>query len=418
MDIHTISRIMFNTDKVPADQPFILRDGQVVFARTLRFFPNQLAEIQIGSNRLIAKLEVPLESGKGYWFQAAFQQGELLLKLLSKEAPRTPGPISLDHSPFPEQKGLQELTNFLMKEPVPLTKEQIFTAGRWLKTVNDQSLAMDVIRFMSRQNLPFIDSVFQSLFAAVNKTSFTNLMSSLYESLQQEPKNAPLVQQILQHLEELLHHGSHQEKAHTGTGKDVFQHLMRAIKHTGIFYEANMEQLKPELALKSLLVKYVGINEAGNTSRNYAEQIILKMNGQQLFSANNTSVQQIVFTIPLTVFQQYTELTMQWTAKRKPDGKIDADYCRILFYLDLQHLKETVVDMQIQNRVVTVTLFNESEAIKPLAQTLMPFLKEELKNLDYTLSTVHIRKPANKSPVVNRLSGLESNPYTGVDIRI
>lgn len=415
MDMHAISRQMLVSDHLQVDQPFVLRDGQVVFARALRLFPNQLAEIQIGSNRLIAKLEIPLESGKGYWFQAAFQQGELLLKLLSREPFRAPN----DLSPFPNQKGLQELSSFLMKEPVPLTKEQLQTAGRWLKTVNDHGLATDVIRFMSRQNLPFTDSVFQSLFAAVNKTSFTVLMSSLYESLQREQNHTPLVQQIFQHLEELLHQeGSNQEKAYTPIGKDIFHHLMRTVKQTGIFNEYHIEQLKLASALKPLLAKYAGLHDADGVSRKYAEQIVLKMNGQQLLSANNATIQQIVFTIPISLFQQYTELTMQWTAKRKPDGKLDSDYCRILFYLNLQHIKETAVDMQIQNRVVTVTLFNEEMQLKTLVQTLKPFLKEELKKLEYTLSAVHIRQPAKGGSDAKPVSDLRGYHYTGVDIRI
>lgn len=418
MDMHAISRQMLFGGKMQADQPLVLRNGQVVFAKALRFFPNELAEIQIGSNRLIAKLDIPLESGKGYWFQAAFQHGELFLRLLSREAFGTPRSISIDPSPFPNQKGLQELSSLLMKDPVPLTKEQLLIAGRWLKTVNDHGLAMDVIHFMSRRNLPFTDSVFQSLFATANKTSFTVLMSSLYESLRREQNNAPLVQQILQHLEELLHQqGSNQEKPYTPIGRDILHHLMRTVKQTGIFYEFNGKQ-ETESALKPLLAQYAGLAEAGNASRKYAEQIILKMNGQQLLSANNASVQQIVFTIPLTLFQQYTELTMQWTAKRKPDGKIDSDYCRILFYLDLQHLKETIVDMQIQNRIVTVTLFNGSKQIKSLAQTLMPFLKKELRKLDYTLSSVHVQQPPKEDPEAKPLSNFGGQHYTGVDIRI
>ena len=50
----------------------------------------------------------------------------------------------------------------------------------------------------------------------------------------------------------------------------------------------------------------------------------------------------------------------------KEDGKIDPDFARILFYLDLESINKTVIDMQVQNRVVTVTVFNEDDTLKAM----------------------------------------------------
>ena len=54
------------------------------------------------------------------------------------------------------------------------------------------------------------------------------------------------------------------------------------------------------------------------------------------------------------------DATLQWNGRMKDNGKIDANYARVLFYLQMASMQETVIDMQVQNRVVTVTVFNEN----------------------------------------------------------
>jgi len=103
----------------------------------------------------------------------------------------------------------------------------------------------------------------------------------------------------------------------------------------------------------------------------------------------------------------------------KKNGKIDADYARILFYLQLNSLKETVIDMQVQSRVVIVTLYNETDGLTALAEPLKAALKTGLSQHDYQLSGLFI-KNYSKQPV-----SLKTNTQTapvdqnkGVDIRI
>ena len=48
----------------------------------------------------------------------------------------------------------------------------------------------------------------------------------------------------------------------------------------------------------------------------------------------------------------------------KKDGKIDPDFARILFYLDLESIDKTIIDMQVQNSVVSVTVFNADDTLK------------------------------------------------------
>jgi hypothetical protein len=400
------------------NQPFLLHDGQIVYAKALRFFPNNLAEVQIGTHKLVARLEIPLESGKGYWFQAAFQNGELHLQLLSHHPLSSLSPAGGDGKRPWEQKSPDEILALFKKNPLPLTKEQLRHALLWLKSADDRELAMEVIRLMSGRNMPFADPVFHSLYEAGNSLSLTDLISSLKDALLLEENPGPIAKQILRMIEEMMAKPDTHPAQSSANGKALFQQVIKAVHQTGIFSGHPEAGPNAEPALKPLLITYAGLEGAGKAARRLAEQIILKMDGYQLLSSGHGSMQQIVFSVPLAVFQQQTELTMQWTARRMPDGKIDADYCRILFYLNLPHLKETVVDMQIQNRVATVNIFNASSRLNSLAEELLPILKAQLGKWDYHLSAVHFRQPAKAGVPETKPLSVFGHHYTGVDIRI
>lgn len=46
-----------------------LKNGQILIGKVNKVFPDQTAEVQIGHQKMIANLEIPLRSGEMYWFQ-------------------------------------------------------------------------------------------------------------------------------------------------------------------------------------------------------------------------------------------------------------------------------------------------------------------------------------------------------------
>ena len=91
-------------------------------------------------------------------------------------------------------------------------------------------------------------------------------------------------------------------------------------------------------------------------------------------------IQQLIFEIPINLFGFQTELTMQWEGIWTKDGQINPDFCRILFYLELEHLKDTLIDVNVQNRIVNIQIINEDKRINRLADILIPTLKLNYKN--------------------------------------
>ncbi|WP_440706505.1 hypothetical protein [Heyndrickxia oleronia] len=207
-------------------------------------------------------------------------------------------------------------------------------------------------------------------------------------------------------------------------GKDILELFKTVTKKLGINYEAeilkgNAELNQTDNILKPLLVKYLQETNHPLESKELAEQLVNKMNGQLLLSNPNNPITNIVYQLPIQLFGYQTEVTMQWSGKSKEDGKIDANYCKILFYLELEHLKETIVDMKVQNRVITIKIINEGEYLPELSQKFIPPLKKALMEINYTLSAIQFDQP-NKGNGGMEHSNIQKahSLYSGVDIRI
>ena len=199
--------------------------------------------------------------------------------------------------------------------------------------------------------------------------------------------------------------------------------LKTVLKGLGISYEAALadkstniqeiaHQLKPQL--------HTLLQDAEVTPqlKEAAEMLMTRLNGMQLSSGENGHQHQLIMQVPLDFFGKKMDATLQWNGRMKEDGKIDANYARILFYLQMESMKETVIDMQVQNRVVTVTVFNDHPEIMPLAEPLKAVLKNGLAEKDYQLSAVFIKPFDKKQQVKGNNKATLQEEHSGVDFRI
>ena len=213
-------------------------------------------------------------------------------------------------------------------------------------------------------------------------------------------------------------------------GTAVAQHLKEWTKMLGLQLEhvlANLsgggtEALTEDLeTLKPLLLKLLN-EQHPSAVKDMAEQLLNRLTAQQVLSQDNGPMQNLLLTLPLNLGSSQTDLTLQWSGRKTKDGKIDPDYCRILFYLELENLNETVIDMQIQNRVIKVTVVNEqNEAIEAVASNYLDVLKDKLQVMDYKLSGVLFQHTARAKNVGSKQKPLPfsgTGTYSGVDIRI
>ncbi|WP_043906502.1 ABC transporter substrate-binding protein [Parageobacillus genomosp. 1] len=185
--------------------------------------------------------------------------------------------------------------------------------------------------------------------------------------------------------------------------------IRRALK-TNTFHEAAFS------SLKSLLLQALeDVNDP--VLKEQLQTLLHHINGQQLLSDIEGPIQHLFVQIPFQLGQQHTDVTIYWQGKREKDGKIDPNYCHIVFCLFLDHLKETVVDVRVQQRIVHISVFNPDPRLPELANALQPLLKERLAAHGYTLSALKVEAPAAKKTLMPIDAAFDKR-YSEVDYRI
>jgi len=114
---------------------------------------------------------------------------------------------------------------------------------------------------------------------------------------------------------------------------------------------------------------------------------------------------------------------MQWSGRKKKNGSIDPTYCRVLFYLQLENIRETVIDVVVQNSIMKVTILNEQASVlKIVSQSFLAQMKKKLSEAGYQISSISFEKPTSlRSSILNaqEKNGIyETISYNGVDIKI
>lgn len=580
------------------------KSGQLVIGKIIKLFPNQKAEVQIGSQKMIAALDVPLRAGEQYWLQVQPGDEQIKFKVLNPTVnggAKVTAEQILSHLSMPVTHEAVSLAKYLIKNELPILKNTFQVAADWLKTSGDQNQALQVVKTMMVNNLPFVDEVFialqsqgssESLYGLLTRlrqelkftppTNVTNQLTTLLNEIgvplhekvsvdglqkaaalwsnpeasaelkagaftllqlsgffsEEENTNAVLEKflvnmpkgdagesPILKEGQKLLTayiqslqsgHRHNAEKLlqaiYTLSGLSIPQdaelvplqrpavlagnllhaalsasqqsetilnllttdnrvddakaklaallnnkesqvtrnlpeNVNRAVQHIleNDFKYADLSKGAAAAPFLKEIIRLLGLNmeHAISSQENLAEieltglkpllmqlknenlgagineladQVLNRVTAQQLMSHDAGPIQQIFMQIPLPDHQ--SDLTVEWSGRRTKDGHIDPNYCRILFYLDLAQLKETVVDMQIQNRVVKVSVFNQFA--KVLGQAAHPFvtlLRGKLEQQEYKLSGVVFEEEKKREPAA-AVPAIRNEVYSRMDIKI
>lgn len=206
-------------------------------------------------------------------------------------------------------------------------------------------------------------------------------------------------------------------------GKAVKEAMQTILRSLGFNYESMLLGKDADLgrlaqSLKPQLLALMQDPSVSAAVRESAEQFVGRMNGPLLTSGENGVQHQLVMQVPLDFLGKRIDATLEWNGRMKDDGKIDADFARILFYLDLHSLNKTVIDMQVQNRIVTVTVFNADRTIQTIGKPIEEKLKLGLESVGYKLSGVFFKDFAEEPKKTgNPVQGAITDSR-GVDFRI
>lgn len=246
------------------------------------------------------------------------------------------------------------------------------------------------------------------------RATFLRLVPQLEQLVQQMQQQSP---ESLEQLERPL--------MQQVNGQKVHQVLQQMIRQLGFHFEHQLttSELSKASLMDTLKPQLLQLLQEPTTSlqvRQQAEAMLVRLNAPMISAVEQNGQQQLMMQVPLEIFGKQLDTTLHWEGQTTEDGKIDAKFARVLFYLQLDTLDETVVDMQVQNDIVTITVFNDTPRLEFLSKPLEEKLKEGLHKNNYRLSGL-IFKPLEaqySKPKKRTVMKSLSSYSTGVDYRI
>lgn len=290
----------------------------------------------------------------------------------------------------------------LPSEQFMLLKQKITNELLPLLPSHEQQIIRTLVQVNNHTNIDQLQSLLRSF---QSQHFYSVLMEALGVKNDHQIENSGLHQQrFLLHVQQLLQS--------LGTNNE-------ALIKQFVTQQENVPLFNVQQTIKALLLQVIQEERAPLESM---QQLVHYINGLQLQTREENNIFQVYLQLPGAKLGLPDDLFMQFESRKTKDDKIDADFCRILFFLQLNHLKETIIDMNIQKRIITLTIYNEfsdhlPKRIKPLREAL----SKGLERIDYRLSNIRF-KPLNEE-IVNQktIHEFDQVPLTnreGFDFRI
>jgi hypothetical protein len=588
---------LLSRESVQEAKEMTLRPEQIIYGKVNKIYPNNIAVVQIGSHNVIAELQAPLTVNERYWFQVTYNDSMLFLKVLEQvEAEKTNSKNDKEYAiqqlikKWSLSSNAGKLLQFLLKENLPVIKGHLLQAVQWIGKTEDLEAALQAIKLIYANNLPFTKETFEAMKSLEFGKSLTAQLLDLKEVIKNLPKPTETSQKLLEQIDTLLNgqpkitgkqailtllgqwlkenalqidsqasfsllqklgvlpkHATETEVLETAAKqlsgikqspllqklipslsgmiplqeaknvlaeaasrllsaissvqtkenleqfrsflslfqsrgdfneteidillktfqnenmarnfrfsekerqllKSIFMNngesetlpwdstekiarvMKQIVRSLGLQYEADLHtamkaktiQESTFNELKPLLLKTLQEFPSHLSVKEAVEPLIQRITAQQLLTQAHGPVQNIFLQFPLRFGSHLADVTAQWQGKKQTNGQIDPNYCRILFYLDLQLLKETVIDVHIQNRVVNISIINETTGLQQAVTAMQPMLKESLEKHRYKLSSVKVIRPEKQNaqnfpPLRFSTESFTQESYSGVDYRV
>lgn len=188
-------------------------------------------------------------------------------------------------------------------------------------------------------------------------------------------------------------------------------------------------------SLKSALLALSAHDEVPPAVREAAQSLVNQVTGQQLLLSTerntNAPFSHMTLFVPMKNADGDTTATVHVQTRRNRRGAWDVDNCHLLFDLRMRHLGDTLVDVQVVDRIVSVKLLTDFPEISELLNQAREELSNGMNTAGFQLfslsaaplpqwknggstssamASTHLDKPAVAGDYATK-------PYKGVDFR-
>ncbi|MDC3414152.1 hypothetical protein NC797_03605 [Aquibacillus sp. 3ASR75-11] len=149
-------------------------------------------------------------------------------------------------------------------------------------------------------------------------------------------------------------------------------------------------------------------------------EVAQALSGAQLMTQQETDTFiQLSFQFPGGSLGLKQDIRVDINGHKNEQGKLDPNDCQILFYLNLEKLEETIIDMNVQKKALHITIYNDHKLIGPLVASYRQTLTEGLKRLNYHVTSLKVKSIHQEQHQAenNSFSG-QPKIKQGVDFRV
>ncbi|WP_248926393.1 hypothetical protein [Paenibacillus hamazuiensis] len=188
--------------------------------------------------------------------------------------------------------------------------------------------------------------------------------------------------------------------------------------------------------LKGLLMQLAAADDVPAAVKETAQQAVQQITGQQLMMSNDRTAMFSHVTMFVPLMSQNGEQTaaIHIQSRKGPRGELDANNCRLLFDLRMKEMGDTLVDVQVVDRIVSLHVHNNYPIVAGLLEANREEIASGMQSIGYQfislkcsaypekLSDLQGGKSAGASADPGASAALRSlyspKSYKGVDIRV
>ncbi|WP_339321340.1 hypothetical protein [Paenibacillus sp. FSL W8-0194] len=179
--------------------------------------------------------------------------------------------------------------------------------------------------------------------------------------------------------------------------------------------------------LKGILLQLVNHDDTPPQLKEAAQQLVSHLTGQQLLLNTDRTAPfaQVTLLLPLNGPDGQETASIQIQSRRGAKGELDASNCRLWFDLQMKHLGQTLVDVQVVDRIVSLKVHNRHEWAGELLENHRDEIAGAIESIGYQLLSLKAeplpeKEPASPSAMQAKATVSEYVPqsYRGVDYRV
>ncbi len=413
--------------------------GRVFQAKVTEQLNGALFAIQKGTVSSKAVIQGEVEVGKEYLFQVKKGPEGLFLTpaekipAVSRELPgqvenKTVGMTTVrpPQTPTPLQTTQERILAIVTQKgenmPATTIKELVAVIDRLPATEKEK--AIEFLKVLAnRTGITNIPEKLQMMITGLSdKETTIQALTKVEASLQKITLPTPAQEKLMDVIQKMQQPSTMHTKAEvlqfirqavTLLGLDFEKGLSDLIRQGQPFSEGKVEQLKP------LLMNYL---QQVSTPEEKATvtQLISKLTGFQLLSREEGNLHHIFLPIPIKMHEETKEWYVHISSKKKNE-MLDPDYCRIVLMLDMPVFSSVMVDVFVQQKVVSISLHHSYPSMEKLVDNSAPLLKKSLSVKGFTLSAVKTEwreHEENDGIPVDFLKVILTPNEKGLDIKI